>query len=233
MYISPPLHGGAIAETILGDPQLRTQWQVRRQGPPTGRREARQRACCWPPRPTAGSPPAHPRASTPPLLLQQELQAMADAMARRRQALHEALVEVGAPGCWDHIAAQRGMFSFTGLTRVSGCRVGGQFCLRKPQRSGMPSAPRAVPHKEHTPSLAEGTCCLPSWQALLPCWPHLCTCVCVVSLVHYFVQAQCQHLTSEFHIYLSPDGRISLGGLPGEQLLAAGLPAEACLASSR
>lgn len=43
---------------------------------------------------------------------------MADAMAARRHALHAALVEVGAPGCWDHIAAQRGMFSFTGLTRV-------------------------------------------------------------------------------------------------------------------
>ncbi|PRW60805.1 aspartate chloroplastic [Chlorella sorokiniana] len=100
MYISPPIHGGAIATAILGDAQLRAQWE-------------------------------------------RELQAMADAMAARRHALHAALVEVAAPGCWDHIAAQRGMFSFTGLTR-----------------------------------------------------------------------AQCQRLTDKWHIYLSPDGRISLGGLP-------------------
>lgn len=100
MYISPPIHGAAIATAILGDTELRAQWR-------------------------------------------RELQHMADVMAARRHALHDALVRVGSPGCWRHIAAQRGMFSFTGLTR-----------------------------------------------------------------------AQCQHLTDKFHIYLSPDGRISLGGLP-------------------
>jgi aspartate aminotransferase len=33
-----------------------------------------------------------------------------------RQGLKERLDELGTPGNWNHITAQTGMFSFTGLT---------------------------------------------------------------------------------------------------------------------
>lgn len=76
-------------------------------------------SCCLCQRLLPAISPAPRLASLLTLGLQGELQHMADAMAARRHALHDALVRVSAPGCWDHIAAQRGMFSFTGLTRVS------------------------------------------------------------------------------------------------------------------
>ena len=52
------------------------------------------------------------------LLLQQELKGMADRIITMREKLHAALKEVGAPGSWDHITSQIGMFSYTGLTKV-------------------------------------------------------------------------------------------------------------------
>ncbi len=60
-----------------------------------------------------------------------------------------------------------------------------------------------------------------SSQRLLPsCLPsptfHACTLPLTWSASVAELQAQCQHLTTKYHIYLSPDGRISLGGLPGE-----------------
>lgn len=43
---------------------------------------------------------------------------MADRIITMREKLHAALKEVGAPGSWDHIISQIGMFSYTGLTKV-------------------------------------------------------------------------------------------------------------------
>lgn len=52
------------------------------------------------------------------MLLQEELKGMAGRIIRMREMLFAALKEVGAPGKWDHIMEQIGMFSFTGLTKV-------------------------------------------------------------------------------------------------------------------
>jgi len=54
-------------------------------------------------------------------VLQVELKGMADRIITMREKLHSALKEVGAPGTWDHIISQIGMFSYTGLTKVSTC----------------------------------------------------------------------------------------------------------------
>ncbi len=54
-------------------------------------------------------------------VLQGELKGMADRIITMREKLHSALKEVGAPGTWDHIISQIGMFSYTGLTKVSTC----------------------------------------------------------------------------------------------------------------
>lgn len=43
---------------------------------------------------------------------------MADRIITMREKLHAALKEVSAPGTWDHIISQIGMFSYTGLTKV-------------------------------------------------------------------------------------------------------------------
>lgn len=51
-------------------------------------------------------------------MLQVELKGMADRIITMREKLHAALKEVGAPGKWDHITSQIGMFSYTGLTKV-------------------------------------------------------------------------------------------------------------------
>ena len=47
-----------------------------------------------------------------------ELKGMADRIITMRQKLYDALQEVGAPGSWEHIVKQIGMFSYTGLTKV-------------------------------------------------------------------------------------------------------------------
>ena len=54
-------------------------------------------------------------------VLQVELKGMADRIITMREKLHSALKEVCAPGTWDHIISQIGMFSYTGLTKVSTC----------------------------------------------------------------------------------------------------------------
>ena len=43
---------------------------------------------------------------------------MAGRINTMRTKLRSALEEVGAPGKWEHITNQIGMFSFTGLTKV-------------------------------------------------------------------------------------------------------------------
>ena len=55
----------------------------------------------------------------PLFLVQVELKGMADRIITMREKLHSALKEVGAPGSWDHITSQIGMFSYTGLTKAS------------------------------------------------------------------------------------------------------------------
>ena len=47
-----------------------------------------------------------------------ELKGMADRIISMRHKLKEELIAVGAPGTWDHITDQIGMFSFTGLTKT-------------------------------------------------------------------------------------------------------------------
>jgi Aminotransferase class I and II len=54
------------------------------------------------------------------LYVQVELKGMADRIMSMRLQLYEALREVGAPGDWQHILKQIGMFSYTGLTKVGG-----------------------------------------------------------------------------------------------------------------
>jgi hypothetical protein len=54
-------------------------------------------------------------------LWQQELAGMAQRIHSCRRALHEELRRQGVPGDWGHIAAQHGMFSYTGLSEAR-CR---------------------------------------------------------------------------------------------------------------
>eukprot|EP00877_Chromochloris_zofingiensis_P004348 jgi/Chrzof1/13914/Cz08g17080.t1 len=76
-------------------------------------------------RPMYSSPPIHGAAivevilSDPALFAEwkQELRGMAERIMSMRQALYQALKEVGAPGRWEHIVNQIGMFSFTGLNK--------------------------------------------------------------------------------------------------------------------
>jgi len=46
----------------------------------------------------------------------QELKGMADRIISMRHKLREELLAIGAPGNWDHIVKQIGMFSYTGLS---------------------------------------------------------------------------------------------------------------------
>ncbi|KAL0227783.1 hypothetical protein RCL1_003926 [Eukaryota sp. TZLM3-RCL] len=52
-----------------------------------------------------------------------ELKEMTDRIHRTRQLLHEALVNNGTPGNWDHVLKQIGMFSYTGLTREQSLKL--------------------------------------------------------------------------------------------------------------
>ncbi|PSC72490.1 aspartate cytoplasmic [Micractinium conductrix] len=58
--------------------------------------------------------------SDPELLAQWkvELKGMADRIHTMRRMLFDALQEVGAPGSWNHVLEQIGMFSYTGLTEA-------------------------------------------------------------------------------------------------------------------
>ncbi|WIA22860.1 hypothetical protein OEZ85_001247 [Tetradesmus obliquus] len=77
-------------------------------------------------RPMYSSPPIHGAAivvkvlSDPQLfgLWRQELAGMSRRIQAMRTALKQALIEVRCPGNWDHITAQIGMFSYTGLTKA-------------------------------------------------------------------------------------------------------------------
>lgn len=73
-YSNPPAHGGAIVETILGDPQLRQKWEA-------------------------------------------ELATMRDRINGMRGQFVQVLKEKGVPGDYSFMRDQRGMFSFSGLTK--------------------------------------------------------------------------------------------------------------------
>lgn len=51
-------------------------------------------------------------------LPQEELKGMAGRIKAMRAQLLTALKEAGAPGTWDHVVQQIGMFSFLGVTKV-------------------------------------------------------------------------------------------------------------------
>ena len=51
-----------------------------------------------------------------------QLEGMATRIKAMRTQLHQALQESGAPGNWDHVINQIGMFSFTGLTPAQVCQ---------------------------------------------------------------------------------------------------------------
>ena len=46
---------------------------------------------------------------------------MAGRIKSMRAQLLQALKDVGAPGTWDHVVHQIGMFSFLGVTKVNPC----------------------------------------------------------------------------------------------------------------
>ncbi len=45
------------------------------------------------------------------------LKVMSGRIIEMRKILHQELVDIGAPGTWNHIVDQTGMFSYTGLTK--------------------------------------------------------------------------------------------------------------------
>ena len=74
-------------------------------------------------RPMYSNPPAH-GARVAELIMRDpqlraewtvELKGMSDRIIKMRHILRDTLVELGTPGCWDHITKQIGMFSYTRL----------------------------------------------------------------------------------------------------------------------
>ncbi len=51
--------------------------------------------------------------------MQEELKGMAGRIKSMRAQLLQALKDVDAPGTWDHVVDQIGMFSFLGVTKVA------------------------------------------------------------------------------------------------------------------
>ena len=50
-----------------------------------------------------------------------QLKGMGDRIHNSRRQLHEKLKALGTPGSWQHILDQNGMFTFTGLNRMTPC----------------------------------------------------------------------------------------------------------------
>jgi aspartate aminotransferase/aromatic-amino-acid transaminase len=85
-YSNPPAHGGAIVTTILGDAELRQQWE-------------------------------------------QELSAMRGRINTMRQLFVETLRAKGAQRDFGFITKQRGMFSFSGLTKDQVERLRSEYAI--------------------------------------------------------------------------------------------------------
>lgn len=94
--------------------------------------------------------------------MQEELPGLPASIARRRQQLYDALREVGAPGSWEHLLRQRGMFSYSGLTRVSAC-IGLSPVLLVPT----PSAPSPSLHLSPTGLQAQCKLLMERWHVYL------------------------------------------------------------------
>lgn len=123
LYSNPPRHGAEVAVLVLSQPALRAKWEVCVVGGgvvgevsvgfirvrdcvgniPGGAAFSVQQYVCL----------AHhiPHSSS-----QAELAHMCERLLGVRQRLLQELQALGTPGNWSHITAQRGMFSFTGLT---------------------------------------------------------------------------------------------------------------------
>jgi aspartate aminotransferase len=77
-------------------------------------------------RPMYSSPPKHGAAiaskvlTTPELynMWQKELLDITERIASMRKALYDELTARGTPGTWEHVVKQKGMFTYTGLSRV-------------------------------------------------------------------------------------------------------------------
>lgn len=86
-------------------------------------------------RPMFSNPPAHGARvvahilNTPDLAAEWRttLAAAVERIHRMRRLLHAALLAKGVPGSWDHIVSQRGMFSYTGLTKAQSERMVEEF----------------------------------------------------------------------------------------------------------
>jgi hypothetical protein len=73
---------------------------------------------CMPPSRQCPAPVRPSALSARPSGAQTELKGMADRINGMRKRLFEELQRVGAPGRWNHIVEQIGMFSYTGLTKA-------------------------------------------------------------------------------------------------------------------
>ena len=104
MYSSPPGHGAAIAAAVLSDPALFSEWERELQGMAGALTATRApvstaMACS---NVTHARPMVHPSG--------------AGRIKEMRTSLHASLKKAKAPGNWDHVLKQIGMFSYTGLT---------------------------------------------------------------------------------------------------------------------
>ena len=89
LWSNPPQHGARIVTTVLTSAALRAQWY-----------DKLYTAAIM----TAGR--------------REHLTTMSQRVLAMRKALREALIAVGAPGNWDHIVNQRGLFTYSGLNGI-------------------------------------------------------------------------------------------------------------------
>lgn len=52
---------------------------------------------------------------------------MADRLNHVRRSLYESLVELNVKGTWEHVIAQRGMFSYTGIPAPAVARLKAEY----------------------------------------------------------------------------------------------------------
>ena len=91
-------------------------------------------------RPMYSTPPAHGARVVAAVLSSPDLarewrEGLTAAMARvatMRRLLRDALLARGTPGSWDHITAQAGMFSYTGLNKAQSTRMVSEFHIYMP-----------------------------------------------------------------------------------------------------
>ena len=112
MYSSPPGHGASIVTAVLSDPKL---FQV----------EYRLTFIC------SVQAPRVLQMLTCGVAVQEwkrELEGMAGRIKTMRSKLHEALQQCNAPGSWDHVVNQIGMFSCVQPCQVLPCQGPRTWC---------------------------------------------------------------------------------------------------------